>query len=281
MPTNDEFQVYREAFAAELQPAMGCTEPIALAYAAAEVGKRLGGYPEAIDVEVSRNIVKSVKSVIGPKIGGLSGIEAAVAAGLVCRRPEARLQVLADVSDTERAEIRERAELPMTVRQSHEPDVFFIKVTGSLGGKTAAVTIRTYHTNITRIEENGVTVLSKDDVCADAQADGEAWSIPELIEAARVMPLMEAETLLNRQIDCNSAIAAEGLKDNWGATIGKILLARNPEDPATQARAWAAAGSDARMNGCELPVIIVSGSGNQGITASVPVLIFEIGRAHV
>ena len=158
----------------------------------------------------------------------------------------------------------------MTVRQSHELDVFFIKVTGSLGGKTAAVTIRTYHTNITRIEENGVTILSKDDVCAD----GEAWSIPELIKAARVMPLMEAETLLNRQIDCNSAIAAEGLKDNWGATIGKILLARNPEDPATQARAWAAAGSDARMNGCELPVIIVSGSGNQGITASVPVLIF-------
>ena len=274
MPTNDEFQVYREALATELQPAMGCTEPIALAYAAAEVGKRLGGYPEAIDVEVSRNIVKNVKSVIVPNTGGLSGIEAAVAAGLVCRRPEARLQVLADVSNTERAEIRERAELPMTVRQSHEPDVFFIKVTGSLGGKTAAVTIRTYHTNITRIEENGVTILSKDDVCADAQADGEAWSIPELIKAARVMPLMEAETLLIRQIDCNSAIAAEGLKDNWGATIGKILLARNPEDPATQARAWAAAGSDARMNGCELPVIIVSGSGNQGITASVPVLIF-------
>ena len=109
------------------------------------------------------------------------------------------------MSDSERAEIRERAELPMTVRQSHEPDVFFIKVTGSLGGKTAAVTIRTYHTNITRIEENGVTILSTDDVCADAQADGEAWSIPELIKAARVMPLMEAETLLNRQIDCNSA----------------------------------------------------------------------------
>ena len=237
MPTNDEFKVYREALAAELQPAMGCTEPIALAYAAAEVGKRLGGYPEAIDVEVSRNIVKNVKSVIVPNTGGLSGIEAAVAAGFVCRRPEARLQVLADVSNTERAEIRERAKLPMTVRQSHEPDVFFIKVTGSLGGKTAAVTIRTYHTNITRIEENGVTILSKDDVCADAQADGEAWSIPELIKAARVMPLMEAETLLIRQIDCNSAIAAEGLKDNWGATIGKILLARNPEDPATQARA--------------------------------------------
>lgn len=125
MPTNDEFKVYREALAAELQPAMGCTEPIALAYAAAEVGKRLGGYPEAIDVEVSRNIVKNVKSVIVPNTGGLSGIEAAVAAGLVCRRPEARLQVLADVSNTERAEIRERAELPMTVRQSHEPDVFF------------------------------------------------------------------------------------------------------------------------------------------------------------
>ena len=139
------------------------------------------------------------------------------------------------MSDTERAEIRERAELPMTVRQSHEPDVFFIKVTGSLGGKTAAVTIRTYHTNITRIEENGVTILSTDDVCADAQADGEAWSIPELIKAARVMPLMEAETLLNRQIDCDSAnqgitasapvlIFARALKKDRETTLRAVLL---------------------------------------------------------
>ena len=117
---------YKKALAKELLPAMGCTEPIALAYAAAEAGRRLGGYPESIDVEVSRNIVKNVKSVIVPNTGGLSGIEAAVAAGFVARRPEAGLQVLAAVTPAERDEIRRRAAEPMTVRQSDEPDVFFI-----------------------------------------------------------------------------------------------------------------------------------------------------------
>ena len=122
----DSFIAYRNALRKELLPAMGCTEPIALAYAAAEAGKRLGGYPDSIEVEVSRNSVKNVKSVIVPNTGGLYGIEAAVAAGFVSRRPEARLQVLAAVTDSEREEIGRRVNLPMTIRQSTEPDVFFI-----------------------------------------------------------------------------------------------------------------------------------------------------------
>ncbi|MDY4163364.1 MAG: L-serine ammonia-lyase, iron-sulfur-dependent, subunit alpha [Sutterella sp.] len=264
---------YKKALDKELLPAMGCTEPIALAYAAAEAGRRLGGYPESIDVEVSRNIVKNVKSVIVPNTGGLSGIEAAVAAGFVARRPEAGLQVLAEVTPAERDEIRRRAAGPMTVRQSDEPDVFFICVTGSLGAMTVAVTIRTYHTNITRIVENGSVVFSEGD---RPEEDGheENWSIADLIRAARTMDLTDVEPLLRRQMDANLAIAREGLKGDWGATIGKIMLMRDPKDPAVRARAWAAAASDARMNGCELPVVIVSGSGNQGITASVPVVIF-------
>ena len=154
-------------------------------------------------------------------------------------------------------------------------EVEVIRVTGRLNGKTTSVTIRTYHTNITCIEEDGRRIFSEGDVCTD-DAPAENWSIAELIRIAREMPLegTDTEILLRRQMECNLAIAQEGLKGSWGATIGQILLARDADDPAVRARAWAAAASDARMNGCELPVIIVSGSGNQGITASVPVAIF-------
>ncbi len=268
------FDQYRAALARELIPAMGCTEPIALAYAAAEAGRRLGGYPEAIDVEVSRNIVKNVKSVVVPNTGGLHGIEAAVAAGFVVRRPELELEVLSQVTDEERDEIGRRAAEPMTVHQSGEPDVFFIRVTGTRQGKTVAVTVRTCHTNITSVVEDGREVFHGGKAVAEEAADEAVWSIPELIAAARVMPLAESEPLLTRQLDCNLAISREGLAHGWGASIGRILMMRNSADPAVRARALAAAGSDARMNGCEMPVVIVSGSGNQGITASVPIAVY-------
>lgn len=270
---SDKYDVYRAALSRELVPAMGCTEPIALAYAAAEAGQRLGGYPETIDVEVSRNIVKNVKSVIVPNTGGLHGIEAAVAAGFVARRPEAGLEVLAAVTDAEREEIGRRALEPMTVHQSSEPDVFFIRVTGTRAGHTVAVTVRTCHTNITSIVEDGVEVFSHDDHCAEDSLE-EQWSIPALIKAAREMDLAGAKPLLTRQLQCNLAISEEGMKGGWGASIGRILMLRAKDDPAVEARALAAAGSDARMNGCEMPVVIVSGSGNQGITASVPIAVF-------
>lgn len=268
---------YNRALAAELLPAMGCTEPIALAYAAAIAGARLGGLPETVDVEVSRNIVKNVKSVVVPNTDGLRGIEAAVTAGFAVSRPEAGLQVLSVVSDEEKALVHERMNAPelwpVRVSATEEPDVFFIKVTGERNGKRVAVTIRTCHTNVTRIEENGVTVFEEGDAHAE-ETSGEHWSIAALIAAARTMPLDAARPLLERQIAMNMAIAEEGLKGGWGARVGAVLLKRNPDDPAVKARAWAAAASDARMNGCELPVVIVSGSGNQGITASVPVVIF-------
>ncbi len=279
----DTFAQYRAALARELVPAMGCTEPIALAYAAAEAGRRLGGYPDAIDVEVSRNIVKNVKSVVVPNTGGLHGIEAAVAAGFVVRRPELALEVLSQVTDDELEEIGRRAADPMTVHQSDEPDVFFIRVTGTRQGKTVSVTVRTCHTNITSVVENGQEVFCGGEASSEEDDAPEAvWSIPELIAAARVMPLAESEALLERQLACNLAISREGLQNGWGASIGRILLKRNAADPAVRARALAAAGSDARMNGCEMPVVIVSGSGNQGITASVPIAVYaeELKAPH-
>lgn len=267
-----DFEIYRAALARELVPAMGCTEPIALAYAAAVAGDRLGGYPEVIDVEVSRNIVKNVKSVVVPNTGGLNGIEAAVAAGFVVRAPQKSLEILSGVTDSERSEIRRRATEPMHVHQSDEPDVFFIRITASRADKTVSVTLRTCHTNITSIVEDGVEVFSK---AHEKEKDiDEAWSMADVITAAHTMPLTDVAPLLERQLTCNLAISEEGLKGGWGASIGKILLMRAEKDPAVKARALAAAGSDARMNGCEMPVVIVSGSGNQGITASVPIAVY-------
>ena len=258
----------------ELVPAMGCTEPIALAYAGAICAKRLGGFPETIRVEVSRNIIKNVRSVVVPNTEGLRGIEAAVVAGLVSARPEAALEVLSGVTPDEKKEIHERlASQKMEVVPSDEPDVFFIRLTTTRAGKTVTVVIRTSHTNVTRIEEDGEAVFLKNDHAEEEDAP-ELWHISELIRAARTMPLDVSRPLLERQIAANMAIAEEGLKTPWGAGVGRVILSRNPEDPAVRARAWAAAASDARMNGCELPVVIVSGSGNQGITASVPVVIF-------
>lgn len=268
------FDVYNAALADELLPAMGCTEPIALAYAGAICAKRLGGFPETIRIEVSRNIIKNVKSVVVPNTEGLRGIEAAVVAGLVSARPEAALEVLSGVTPDEKKEIHERlASQKMEVVPSDEPDVFFIRLTTTRARKTVTVVIRTSHTNVTRIEEDGEAVFLKNDHAEEVEAP-ELWHISELIRAARTMPLDVSRPLLERQIAANMAIAEEGLKTPWGAGVGRVILSRNPEDPAVRARAWAAAASDARMNGCELPVVIVSGSGNQGITASVPVVIF-------
>lgn len=210
------FDVYNAALADELLPAMGCTEPIALAYAGAICAKRLGGFPETIRVEVSRNIIKNVKSVVVPNTEGLRGIEAAVVAGLVSARPEAALEVLSGVTPDEKKEIHERlASQKMEVVPSDEPDVFFIRLTTTRAGKTVTVVIRTSHTNVTRIEEDGEAVFLKNDHAEEEDAP-ELWHISELIRAARTMPLDVSRPLLERQIAANMAIAEEGLKTQIG-----------------------------------------------------------------
>ena len=274
--------VYEKALADELLPAMGCTEPIALAYASAIVAKRLGGFPETIHIEVSRNIVKNVKSVVVPNTGGLTGIEAAAIAGFVSARPEAQLEVLAAITPAEQEKIQKLVKTqPITSEQSNEPDVFYIDVRGTLGEKTVRCVIRTSHTNVTRIEENGVVVFRQNDHCEE-RLPQDLWSMAQLIRVARTMSLDKVTPLLERQLRCNQKIAQEGLENQWGATIGKILLKRDPKNPAVRARAMAAAASDARMNGCEMPVVIVSGSGNQGITASIPVAVYAqaLNKTH-
>lgn len=275
---HNEYAVYVEALKAELIPAMGCTEPIAIAYASAVCKEQLGGFPEQVDIFVSRNIIKNVKSVVVPNTNKMRGIEVACIAGFVAGHSERQLQVLAYISDEEKTAIRQYTEAGIVrVHVSEEPDIFYIRVEGRLGEHTAAVTIRTDHTNITCIRRDDQVIFEKAVEAAEPKAAESLWKIDEVIHAAATMPLEPVEALLQRQIDYNMAIAEEGLKNEYGASIGKILLQREPGSKRIQAKANAAAASDARMNGCELPVVIVSGSGNQGITASVPVVVY--GRA--
>lgn len=268
------YAIYEEALAEELIPAMGCTEPIAIAYCAAVCREQLGAEPEEIEIWVSRNIIKNVKSVVVPNTDHMKGIEVACAAGIVAAHSERQLEVLAYITAEEKVALKELAESgKIKIHVSEEPDIFYIRVFLAANGQNAEVTIRTDHTNVTSIKKNGVTILSKPIVPEEEEAKS-LWRIEDVLDAARHMPLDNVKHLLERQIEYNMAISKEGLDHDYGASIGKILLRRDPDSLRTRARASAAAGSDARMNGCELPVVITSGSGNQGITASVPVVIY-------
>ena len=268
------YAIYEEALAEELIPAMGCTEPIAIAYCAAVCREQLGAEPEQIEIWVSRNIIKNVKSVVVPNTDHMKGIEVACAAGIVAAHSERQLEVLAYITAEEKVALKELAESgKIKIHVSEEPDIFYIRVFLAANGQNAEVTIRTDHTNVTSIKKNGATILSKPIVPEEEEAKS-LWRIEDVLDAARHMPLDNVKHLLERQIEYNMAISKEGLDHDYGASIGKILLRRDPDSLRTRARASAAAGSDARMNGCELPVVITSGSGNQGITASVPVVIY-------
>ncbi len=268
------YAIYEEALAEELIPAMGCTEPIAIAYCAAVCREQLGVEPEEIEIWVSRNIIKNVKSVVVPNTDHMKGIEVACAAGIVAAHSERQLEVLAYITAEEKVALKELAESgKIKIHVSEEPDIFYIRVFLAANGQNAEVTIRTDHTNVTSIKKNGATILSKPIVPEEEEAKS-LWRIEDVLDAARHMPLDNVKHLLERQIEYNMAISKEGLDHDYGASIGKILLRRDPDSLRTRARASAAAGSDARMNGCELPVVITSGSGNQGITASVPVVIY-------
>ena len=273
-------QILRE----ELQPAMGCTEPIAIAYAAAKARSVLGALPDRLDVAVSGNIIKNVKSVVIPHTGGLRGIPAAVAAGVVAGDPAGELEVISHVTESDIAATERYLEkAPIAVRCADTPHIFDIQITAFCGGDSAFVRIVDYHTNIACIRRNGETLLQKDCVQSEeGLTDRTCLSIEGIVEFAGCVRPEDVREVLERQIRYNMAIAEEGLRGNYGANIGKTILQNRENDINYQMRAWAAAASDARMNGCELPVVINSGSGNQGITASVPVIVYarETGKTE-
>ncbi len=275
-----EDKIYREyvkILQEELIPATGCTEPIAVAYAAAVARDTLGSMPEQVDIAVSANIIKNVKSVIVPHTGGLRGIDAAAAAGIAAGDPEKKLEVLAGIGSEQIAEISAcLAKARFTVRQAESPCIFDIQITVSGAGHTAFTRIAGYHTNLIQVERDGQVLLHKDYADGGHQyaTDRSLLTVERIVEFADCVDLSDVRETLDRQITCNTAIAEEGLRGNWGANIGSILLRSYGSSVHNRAKAMAAAGSDGRMNGCEMPVVINSGSGNQGLTASLPVIVY-------
>lgn len=285
MLTDETRNAYISILREELVPATGCTEPIALAYAAARLRAVLGEAPERIYAEVSGNIIKNVKSVVVPNTGGLKGICAAIAAGVVAGDAEKILQVISSVPTEKHESIAAYCQtIPVEVVCANTTRLLDIRLTGWAGNHSALVQIANSHSNIVREEKDGAVLLEKpvSDSAEDNLTDKSVLNVADILEFANTANLTEVAPLLDQQIDCNTAIAEEGLRNSWGANIGSVLLSDYPGDIKTEARAWAAAGSDARMSGCELPVVILSGSGNQGITASVPVVRYakHIGADH-
>lgn len=276
MITRQKYQDYINVLKEELIPAMGCTEPIAIAYAGAIAREHLGCLPEHVEIDVSGNIIKNVKSVIVPNTGGLRGIEVAAAAGIVAGDSSKELKVISEVSTEAVSAIHKFLEsTPITVNFSDSKKIFDIMITVYGNGHSAYVRICEFHTNIVEIREDDKYVLQKDIAVEDSLGftDRKFMNVQEIIEFADTAIIEDVKDILDLQIECNVNISEEGLAGDYGANIGKVLLKTyGTDDVKIRAKAKAAAGSDARMNGCEMPVVINSGSGNQGITASIPVI---------
>lgn len=271
------YQQYLAILKEELRPAMGCTEPIALAYAAAKARELLGCTPQRICVAVSGNIIKNVKSVVVPNTGGLRGIAAAVSAGVVAGQAARQLEVISDVSEQQQCEIREfLARTPIEITPSDSNLVFDIDMTLLCGQDSARVRIINHHTNIVHMRRNAQVLLDLPvaESSEDRLTDKSCLNIESIVDFADVIDPADVEDCVGRQIDLNLAISQEGLAHDWGANIGTVILHQQGTSNNRRAAAYAAAASDARMSGCEMPVIILSGSGNQGITASVPVAFY-------
>lgn len=274
---------YEAILKAELRPAMGCTEPIAIAYASSILGYVLGGVPEEIYARFSGNIIKNVKSVIVPATGGKHGIEAAIAAGLVSCRPDKKLEVLTVLTHEDEPEIeRVMSECKISISKINGSCSFELELIGKLDQIVTKVRIKGAHTNVVEVKCGDTDLTENYIETTIVEESGDApdlslLNVNDIVKFADETSLDSLRPYLLRQIELNLAIAEEGLRGEWGAQIGKVILNVGTDLPR-RARAYAAAGSDARMSGCEMPVCIISGSGNQGITASVPVAIYAKDR---
>lgn len=270
----------------ELRPAMGCTEPIAIAYAASIAKDMLGSLPDKVKIYVSGNILKNVKSVVVPNTFGLRGIKTAVAIGLVAGIKELELECISKVSEVQREEcILYMKHHEIEILQSTSEFIFDIHLFVFKDNDSVEVRIVDNHINVVLIKKNSDILLEKEITDAKTVSkltDRSILNVEKIYEFAEHIDLEEVKDLIELQMNNNMAIALEGLKNPYGANIGKTLLASFPNDVSVKAKAYAAAGSDARMNGCELPVVINSGSGNQGLTCSVPVIVYadELGVSY-
>ncbi len=275
---------YAQILQNELVPAMGCTEPIAVAYGAAIARETLGQLPQRVQVLVSPNILKNVKSVVVPHTQGMRGIAAAAAAGIAAGQASQKLEVISQAGAEEIARVKaylESAEI--TVGCSERGWLLNIQITAWAGEQRAFVEIAGAHTNVIRVERGEELLLSREYSEDIFQEDkGSELNVEDIVRFAGEVELERIAPTLDRQIALNMAVAQEGLSGKWGAGIGKILLDAYGNQVQNRAKAMAAAGSDSRMSGCELPVVINSGSGNQGLTTSLPVIVYaeELGVSH-
>ena len=279
------YQQYLNILQEELRPAMGCTEPIALAYAGARARQVLGKLPEKIRLFVSGNIIKNVKSVVVPNTGGLHGMAAAVCAGIVAGDPDRELQVISDVPKNAHPKIKAYMEsVDLQIEPAASELIFDIDLHLESGNDAVRLRITNHHTNIVLIQKNGEILLEHPitESSEDHLTDKSCLTIERIVEFADCVDVEDIRPLVGAQIACNMAIAHEGIQNSWGANVGSVILRRQGSSIEKKACAYAAAGSDARMSGCEKPVMIVSGSGNQGITASVPVAVYarELGKTE-
>ncbi len=271
------YEKYVQILRDELVPAMGCTEPIAVAYAAALAAQELPELPQSVKITVSSNIIKNVKSVIVPNTGGLHGLEAAAAAGIIAGEPDKQLLVISRVTDAQKAQIKAYlSQADFRVEESQSGELFDILIQLTAGEHRSQCRIAGSHTNVVQISRDGSISFEKNIAVAenDPHNQLELLDMHSIVEFATQVDIDDVKDILDRQIRCNMAISQEGLTNAYGARIGQVLLQARGDDPVTRAKAYAAAASDARMGGCELPVVINSGSGNQGITTSIPVIVY-------
>ena len=265
---------YLTILKAELLPAMGCTEPIAVAFAAAKARAVLGKQPERIEMYCSGNIIKNVKGVVVPNSGGQMGIDVAAVLGVVGGREDLELEVVNSVTEEQIEKTRELVKAGICDCHLVEGEEnLYIRAEVFAGEDSAVVEVKTKHNHISRIEKNGEILFAQDDIETSSQGDKSQLNMKDIYEFANTVDLEDVRPIMERQLNYNKAISEEGLKNPWGSCVGQTLLEVNgTSDWRVRAKAAAAAGSDARMSGCAMPVVINSGSGNQGITVSMPIL---------
>ena len=268
---DSDYRAFLDILKEELIPAGGCTEPIAIAYTAAVARKTLGCRPEHMDVYASGNLIKNAKGVYIPNGGELRGMDAAAILGALGGNADRMLEVLLDLPDgvlDETQALMQQNYCKVHVIQGSEALHLIVNVQAD--GQTAEVELKNAHTHIVRIEKNGESVFrAEEDGTQDGFTDHSCLTVEKIVDFANTCDLADIEPTLQKQIDCNMQIAEEGLNNRWGVNVGKLYY-----ENGKLLQAYAAAASDARMSGCNLPVVIVSGSGNQGATASLPVIVY-------
>ncbi|MCH4178562.1 MAG: L-serine ammonia-lyase, iron-sulfur-dependent, subunit alpha [Megasphaera sp.] len=270
-----QYENYLSIMREELIPAMGCTEPIAVALAAAKARDVLGAMPKSMVCRCSGNIIKNVKGVVVPNSGGQKGIAPAAILGIVGGDASKGLEVIAGADEAAVSKTRELVAAGFCQCELAEGvENLYVRVEVATDTDRVVVEIRTNHDHISLIEKNGDVLFTQPDVAQSRKGDKSKLNFEDIYTFANTVQLDDVRPILEHQVQCNTAISQEGLKNDWGACVGKTLAAMGGDDIRMKARAAAAAGSDARMNGCSLPVVITSGSGNQGITCTMPLVVY-------